>query len=61
MEICSWCQSRKATHWTFWTQELGGRGQRYAYCSCDTCWRETELGKYEVTRDEWLVAKTMTE
>jgi len=67
MELCSWCQTKIATRWTFWTQRPDGSGQRYLYCMCDECHAKQSRPMYpwkaehEVTRDEWLIFKTMSE
>ena len=74
MELCSWCQGRLATHYTRWNQRPDGRGQSYLYVFCDKCWslvfgndelkiigKRGRLARYEISRDEWLLAKTMDE
>ena len=62
-ELCQWCLQKFATHWALWTQEPTGRGQTYARTFCDKCWQaagaEDVMGEWEMSRDEWLVAKTM--
>lgn len=64
-EICQWCLQKFAVHWTFWTQEPNGRGQRYARTYCEKCWAaaggKDALGKYELTREEWLLSDMMHE
>jgi len=57
-EICSWCVKKFAQHWTFYSQEPTGRGQKYFYTYCQTCWgMASKPVEYECTRDEWIVAK----
>lgn len=56
-EYCRFCNMREATRWLLWTDQ---HGQQQLDGSCNQCFEDHDF-EGEVTRDEWLLAKMLSE